>query len=102
MFIPEEAYEGPQALAALDRQQISQVLQESAAQYRNLFENARDALATFTVDGTITAVNRAAEQLLGWSREELIGQYLSKVATPASVALAEVRTQQFLAGKRLA
>jgi len=84
-----------------ERRQIMQVLQESETLYRNLFENARDALATFTLDGEITAVNRAAEQLLGYSRAELIGQHMSKVGTPASVALAAERTRDFLAGKRL-
>src|SRR5262245_22668047 len=85
-----------------ERRQIMQVLQESETLYRNLFENARDALATFTFDGEMTAVNRAAEQLLGYSRAELIGQHMSKVGTPASVALAEERTRDFLAGKRVA
>jgi PAS domain S-box-containing protein len=84
-----------------ERRRIMQVLQESETLYRNLFENARDALATFTLDGEITAVNRAAEQLLGYSRAELIGQHMSKVGTPASVALAAERTRDFLAGKRL-
>ncbi|HKA55859.1 MAG TPA: PAS domain S-box protein, partial [Candidatus Binatia bacterium] len=76
-------------------------LRESEERYRNLFENANDALATVTLDGTFTAVNRAAEQLFGWSRAELIGQHASVVATPASVALAEERTRRFLAGERL-
>src|SRR5262245_21986227 len=69
--------------------------------YRDLFENASDAIATFTWDGIITNVNRGAELLLGWSREEMIGQYVSKVATPAAVALAEERARRFLAGRKL-
>src|SRR5262245_48719814 len=84
-----------------ERKRMVQALQESEERYRNLFEHANDAIATFTLDGVITAVNRAAEQLVGWPRAELIGQHASKVATPAAVALAEERTQRFLAGERL-
>ncbi len=74
---------------------------ESDARYRDLFENANDAIALFTLDGAIEEVNRGAERLLGWSREELIGQPLRKVATLASVQMAQERTQRFLAGEKL-
>ncbi len=83
------------------RKRIEVELRESQARYRDLSENATDAIATFTLDQTITNVNRGAEVLLGWSREELIGQHVRKVATPASVALAENRTRRFLAGEKL-
>jgi two-component system sensor histidine kinase ResE len=39
--------------------------------------------------------------MLGWSREELIGQHVRKVATPASVALADERARRFLTGEKL-
>lgn len=68
--------------------------------YRDFFENANDACAVFTPDGVILAVNRCAERLLGWSRKELIGQHVRKVATPATVALAEERSRRFLAGDK--
>jgi two-component system cell cycle sensor histidine kinase/response regulator CckA len=43
----------------------------SEARYRELFENANDAIATFNLEGRFTSLNRAAEQLIGYSREEM-------------------------------
>src|SRR6185369_17708825 len=76
-------------------------VRESEKRYRSLFENANDAIATFTLDGTITDINRGAERMLGWSRDELLGQHVRMVATPSSVALAEKRARRFLAGEKL-
>lgn len=76
-------------------------LQQSEERYRGLFENANDIIATLTLDGIITSVNRAAEALLGWSRNELIGKHFRAVNTPASIARVEERTRRFLAGEKL-
>lgn len=50
-------------------------------------------IATFTLDGIITGVNRGLEVTLGWFREELIGRHHSKLATAASLALADESTR---------
>ena len=76
-------------------------MRESEARYRALFDDANTAIATFTLDGVITNVNRAAARMLGWSREEMVGQHYGTFATPTSVALAEERTRRFLAGEKL-
>src|SRR5262245_35681640 len=52
--------------------------------YQDLFEHTTDAVVLFTLDGRIEAVNRGAERLLGWAREELLGHPLRQIATPAS------------------
>jgi len=85
----------------VERKEREAPLQEREARYRDLVENATDAIATFTVEQIITNVNRGAEMLLGWRREDLIGQHVLKVATPASVVLAEDRARRSLAGEKL-
>jgi PAS domain S-box-containing protein len=78
-----------------------EALRESAAFYRSLFENTADGLVVWTLDGTITKVNRRLEAMTGWSREELVGQPYHVLATQSSVVLIEDRTRQALVGENL-
>src|SRR5713101_5357779 len=84
-----------------EHQQLEEGLCQSEERYRDLFENANDALATFTLDGTLTAVNRGLEILTGWSREDLIGQDYRKITPLAVTALTEERTRRALVGEKL-
>src|SRR5262249_20127678 len=82
---------------AIERQRLRQELGESEERYRNLFENASDAIVSFTLTGTIVDVNRGLENLVGWPRKELIGEPCQKILTPASTTMLEERIQQALA-----
>jgi PAS domain S-box-containing protein len=68
--------------------------------YRDLVENANDAIAVLSLNGVITWVNRGAERLLGWTFPELVGQHYRMVTTPAAAILVEERNRRFASGDK--
>src|SRR5207244_13039169 len=60
-----------------EEKQAQDTLARSEARYRNLFESASDAIATFDAHGRFTTFNHAAEIISGYRREELVGQWFA-------------------------
>src|SRR5438445_746824 len=83
------------------RDKAGEELRQSESRLRSLFEHAEDLIIACRLDGTILNVNRAIEKTLGWSRDELIGQNISLIVTPASVELGHERARRALAGEKL-
>ena len=50
--------------------------------YRELFENCRDAIYVHDLSGRYILVNRAAEELSGYQREEILGKHYSNFIAP--------------------
>jgi PAS domain S-box-containing protein len=66
------------------KNQLAQVHAREAT-LNNLIDNAKDAILTLSVDGTITSVNRGAEEMFGWTRQEMIGHPLNNMLALPSV-----------------
>ncbi|NLX03833.1 MAG: PAS domain S-box protein [Phycisphaerae bacterium] len=60
------------------RQVVENALTESEQKYRAIFENSPAGIAHFDRTGKITAVNHALPQLLGRTREDLMGLCVSE------------------------
>ena len=64
------------------RHTAEEALRTSEERFRELFENANDAIFLHDLKGRIIAVNRAAEYLTGYSRSEILGENFSELVAP--------------------
>jgi PAS domain S-box-containing protein len=66
-----------------------QELQASEERYRELFENAQDAIWLHDLDGNFIAANKAAAKLSGYSAEELCKMNVKSFLSEESLRLAQ-------------
>jgi len=78
-------------------------LKQSEEQYRDLYEEAPNAYLSVGVDGLIKRANRSAVELLGYSRDELVGRPVSGlyIDTFNGKAKAQAIFRRFLAGEEI-
>jgi PAS domain S-box-containing protein len=70
---------------ALYKHQSEKRLRESEERFRLLFEHAPVAFQSLNADGRVVQVNKAWEELLGYTGEEVLGRWFGDVLTPSSV-----------------
>jgi PAS domain S-box-containing protein len=76
-------------------------LKESEEKYRDLFENAQDAMYVLDIKANILKMNRIGLQILGCSSEEVIGTNISKWITPDSQKIINERRKKRLYGEKI-
>ena len=74
--IQKELKELRKRVAELEK--VKETLKESEERFKKLFEEAPDAMFIHTLEGKFVDGNRAAEKLIGYKREELIGKNMLK------------------------
>ena len=57
-----------------ERKQAEEALKESEEKHHNLIEHANDAIISINQTGMIVGSNKKAEEMFGYSREEMIGK----------------------------
>ena len=68
-----------------ERERTEVALRESEERYRELFENAKDAIYVQDLEGTYLKINRAGEELSGYTREEIVGHNFLEFVAPDQV-----------------
>ncbi|MGH8721353.1 MAG: PAS domain S-box protein, partial [Burkholderiales bacterium] len=74
-------------------------LARSEARYRHLVESASDAIVTLDANGRFTTVNHAAENISGYKRDELVGQWFAPMLPDDDLPKALAHFQQALSGE---
>ncbi|MCS7316252.1 MAG: PAS domain S-box protein [Bryobacteraceae bacterium] len=83
----------------LERQRTEETLRASEERYRNLFDSANDMVYTHDLQGFFTSINRAAERITGYTREEALRMNISDVVVPEHLELARQMIVRKLGGE---
>ena len=102
-YFPIEDPDGVNRVASVirditERKQAEEALQESERRFRDLYDHAPLGYHEYNKDGRITQVNQTDLDMLGYSGEEMIGQYIWKFNVGEERVREEVLEK--LAGKR--
>ncbi len=80
-----------------ERRQIEEELRRSEENYRSLLENAHDIIYTHDLQGNYLTINRAGEEVTGYTRQELLGGLnIAQVVAPDHLELAKGMTRRKL------
>lgn len=81
---------------AIERGRAERALRQSEQRFQDLFENAKDILFTLDLEGNFTSLNKSAEEVMGWTREEALSINLKSLVAPEHANLCNQMMQRIL------
>jgi PAS domain S-box-containing protein len=82
-------------------EETHQELARSEQRYRNLFENAHDAIILQDLNGTILAANEASAKLTGYSLDSLVGMNVTQFLPEQALEIVREIRKKLLNGESL-
>jgi PAS domain S-box-containing protein len=84
-----------------EKERLEQELKESEERYRDLFENAQDTMFVVDKEVNFLKMNKIGIELLGYTKEEVIGTNISRWVTPDSLRIIHERQKKRLSGEKV-
>ncbi|SHF93493.1 PAS domain S-box-containing protein [Fodinibius roseus] len=72
------------------REYYEDQLQATKLRYSDIIEHSAEAIISLDTEGRITSWNRGAEQMLGWHRDEIIGESINLIVPDKLIELEEL------------
>ena len=67
---------------AIERNRAENSIRRWEKRFEDLFENTKDILFTMDLEGNVTSVNKAAEEVMGWPRNEALQMNIKSLVAP--------------------
>jgi PAS domain S-box-containing protein len=90
------------AAAEIERKDREAELRASEEQYRAIFNTSVDGMVVLAVDGAIVDANPAFLEMVGYSKEEVIGTYPRQFVPPSSLPVVKALAAQIANGEPFA
>jgi two-component system, cell cycle sensor histidine kinase and response regulator CckA len=88
-------------LYAIERKRSEAALRQSEKRFQDLFDNAMDILFTLDTQGNITSLNKSAEDVMGWPRNEVLLKNIKAFVAPEHLDVCAQMMQRLLDGEQL-
>lgn len=73
----------------IERKRAESSLRQWERRFEDWFENSKDILFTLDLNGRVTSVNKAAEEVMGWRREQAVEKNIKSLVAPEHAALCQ-------------